>query len=471
MSPNRKAQIQRKLALAPVAKPPAGLADRIKRDIPKNLLLDTENERRRFSRSTMFNLRVAASIILLISSVYVCMTVLSRGIEEKRAIEHAEKVLNAPEATAPVIIASQPPSAAVAPPTAATRVATANRAPAAELQTPAPQVQKKTTQLADATAKPAKVEHAADTRAKAVAQLAEANDTLQRQVAAPSPAPAAPPRPQDRDEVTSAFRKDTTTQNAAAGAPAPEMQAAKEEKTMAAGAVAGAVARDSARDTMRDAARDAADNAPRRATAAMVPSAVASELSFDAPSTLFGINIVPTRSLLQRFAAPAKLPVRGVRVEADAAPAPFDATRQLLRVSIDMPAAELEPHAAVPPVGADATLTVEVDGQEPRTFAERVLIANTSVTALYDFNVDPDASRRSVIATVRLHYKSVRDGREQTITRSIRRGDVATSWDAASKRMKAASLAAAVGKAPSADVIAKATEAGLPELAAAAANR
>jgi len=78
MSANRKAELQRKLAMAPVAKPPAGLAERIKSEIPPGLKWDAEKERRRFSQSIAFNLRVAASILLLISSVYLALHVLSR---------------------------------------------------------------------------------------------------------------------------------------------------------------------------------------------------------------------------------------------------------------------------------------------------------------------------------------------------------------------------------------------------------
>src|SRR5437868_6856720 len=79
MSPNRKAELQRKLTLAPIPKPPAGLADRIKNEIPKQLYFDTELERRRFSQQAAFNLRVAAAILLLIGSSYLALHVLSRA--------------------------------------------------------------------------------------------------------------------------------------------------------------------------------------------------------------------------------------------------------------------------------------------------------------------------------------------------------------------------------------------------------
>ena len=64
MTTNRRAEIQRRLSLAPVPKPPAGLADRIKDDIPKELRFDAEKERARLRQGVAFNLRVAASISL-----------------------------------------------------------------------------------------------------------------------------------------------------------------------------------------------------------------------------------------------------------------------------------------------------------------------------------------------------------------------------------------------------------------------
>src|SRR5437588_2538124 len=79
MTRNRKADLQRKLTMAPVAKPPAGLADRIKRDIPQHFAIQAETERTQLRKSAMFNLRVAASIILLVSSVYLALHLVSRN--------------------------------------------------------------------------------------------------------------------------------------------------------------------------------------------------------------------------------------------------------------------------------------------------------------------------------------------------------------------------------------------------------
>src|SRR6266513_4806461 len=116
MSPNRKADLQRKLAMAPIPKPPAGLADRIKSDIPQHLLVvDVRKERERFSRSISFNIRVAASVILLIGSVYLALHVLTRAELERTKMEQPSNVVarqvpaKQPAAAAPARVAEAAP--------------------------------------------------------------------------------------------------------------------------------------------------------------------------------------------------------------------------------------------------------------------------------------------------------------------------------------------------------------------------
>src|SRR5947209_18262872 len=85
MNANRKADLQRKLAMAPLPKPPAGLAERIKSEIPQHLLVDVRKERQRLSQSVAFNMRVAASVLFLVLSVYLALHVLSRAENENAA--------------------------------------------------------------------------------------------------------------------------------------------------------------------------------------------------------------------------------------------------------------------------------------------------------------------------------------------------------------------------------------------------
>src|SRR5436190_945418 len=110
MTTKRKAELQRKLALAPVPKPPAGLADRIKGEIPKNVMADTAKERVRFRQAVAFNVRVAASIILLVSSVYLALHLLSRRFGPPELMSSAAKEQAAPTATAAVALPTNPPA-------------------------------------------------------------------------------------------------------------------------------------------------------------------------------------------------------------------------------------------------------------------------------------------------------------------------------------------------------------------------
>src|SRR5581483_1220295 len=117
MNPNRKRDLHRKLAMPPVPAPPAGLADRIKGDIPKQLRLDMEGERRRFARSLGVSLRVAASILILTIGAYAMLHVLSRGSEEKPA-EALRQEVKTPARTSVAETTAPPAAVAAAPPPA-----------------------------------------------------------------------------------------------------------------------------------------------------------------------------------------------------------------------------------------------------------------------------------------------------------------------------------------------------------------
>jgi hypothetical protein len=406
-----------------VPKPPAGLADRIKREIPKQLAFDAEKERRRFSQSVNFNLRVAASILLMISSVYLCIELLSRRVQENAAMERAEKILNSPEATS-----SMTPVAKAAPP------------PAVAARTTQPARKNEPVSVV-ADAKKELDTESGTLRARDQNAMSNAGTFVEER---PDARPEPPPIP-------------------AAAAPPPPAAAPR--------AVAESITV-TAQAPMLDAAAGAS------ASADFIREAKAADLALGMPSSLFGIDIAErqvakdnsTANLVERFAAPATRPSRGVRLEAEAAPSPADATKQFVRVSIDLPPAELQDRAAIPPIASDATLTVDFDETNVLTHraivgetsaSERVLVANTSATALYEVEIEPSAGRRAVIATVSLRYTSVKDGKTQTITRTIRRSDIAKSWERASKRMKATSLGATAGALSAEEFAAKAKEAGL----------
>src|SRR6185436_16165818 len=107
MTSKRKAEIQRKLSLTVVPRPPADLLDRIKGDIPR--YLNVEAERERFSRSIAFNLRIAASIIVLIS-VAGLLFMLSPGNTPNAIPELAMRTKQEAQTPKPVVT---PPRAAM----------------------------------------------------------------------------------------------------------------------------------------------------------------------------------------------------------------------------------------------------------------------------------------------------------------------------------------------------------------------
>jgi hypothetical protein len=85
----RRSELQRKLESTPAPKPPANLAERIKSEIPKDLRFDVEDERERLSGGIALNLRVAASILVLVATAYLALHVMSRNAKEATAPEGA----------------------------------------------------------------------------------------------------------------------------------------------------------------------------------------------------------------------------------------------------------------------------------------------------------------------------------------------------------------------------------------------
>src|ERR1700694_1672182 len=124
MNSDRRANLQRKLTLTPVPKPPSGLADKIKGEIPKHLLFDTERERQRLSQSVAFNMRVAASILLLVSGLYVWLHLMAQKSEEQKP------VLTAPKQARRVTPPTEPFGPQAAPPPTEPSIAKVARAQA-----------------------------------------------------------------------------------------------------------------------------------------------------------------------------------------------------------------------------------------------------------------------------------------------------------------------------------------------------
>lgn len=157
----RRSELQRKLESLPAPKPPANLAERIKSEIPKDLRFNAEEERERLSGGIALNLRVAASILVLIATAYLALHVMTRT----KSFETAAPVSNAGRSTTIPLSTSTAASAS-----AAERVAISEPA--------VPQVsharQTKVAEVARLEAKPQKKDEAQSTAAPRASNTATA---------------------------------------------------------------------------------------------------------------------------------------------------------------------------------------------------------------------------------------------------------------------------------------------------------
>jgi hypothetical protein len=470
MTTKRKADLQRRLSMASMPKPPAGLADRIKADIPD--LLGTTRERERLSSSIAFNLRVAASIILLISSAYLCVQLLSRAGQN--------------EARMPVAAAAKP------------RVAPAIL-PAPAPPVPVPQQAMVSESVADAVRRPATP---ALERVAPTANIAERDD---RETSRDNGVPGSV-----QGEVAGGVVGGTVggVVGGVLSEPARSEEAKREAMTITASAPA---------ILQRAAQTPAPENAPvpmppppaAEATAktasgveggvegsAMVPSARAADLRLAARDEVFGISIdrnaftrvkdaiergerprnVNVEALINYFAGPPERRApREVGLEVEASPAPVSAGPRMfiIRMTIDTAHAAIPQGGSVPPVATNARIELDLDSTavlshhragsgDALSGAEPTLLENVSVTGLYEVELRPNLPWHQPIATVRLHYRSVASGHEKTITRVVHASDVARAWVDASRRHRLASLGAVWGEtlknAPGATDVARRAE-------------
>jgi hypothetical protein len=444
MNSTRKADLQRKLSMASVPKPPAGLAERIKQDIPE--FLRTEPERQRFTKLLSVNMRVAASILLLVSSTYLCLHILSRAGADRHnsapmamASRAAKSIVipNAapPEARQPVVAPNVPPPAApepvmnvAPPPSVAERIVLHRDLPA--------DAKERKDQVADggvvAGAEPQhqnETDNAVGRRAETVTVTSMAPPVT---VAQAAPAPP-PPQP--------------------ATVPAPTVSAAP-------------------------AASYDQVLVQKSAHSEMVRSANAADFDLRARDSVFGISVngnafeqvksaiergqrpsnVDVEALINYFAGAAEQAPRDVSLEVEGSTAPVDEGERtvFVRYTIDTARGPVAPNASVPPIATNARVDVDFDshsvasfrrvGGESKGTIETSLLENVSVTAMYAVQLRPRVTSRMPLATVTLHYNNVTNGREETTTRSLRVGDVTQSWSGASRRHRLASLGAVWGE-------------------------
>ena len=461
MNSKRKADLQRKLSMVSVTKPPAGLADRIKNDIPE--YLGTQRERDRFTKSIAFNLRVAASVILLVASTVFCLHLFNRAASEEtrsaqpiaalaRVEKKSEVMSNAtpPPLRQPVIAPNVPPAAprpvaSVVPPPSIAEHIVLHRALDEAMPAPAPPlpVEQTTSNVALATggvivAQPRRAEVQ-----EAITITAEAPIMTTPVMRASAPIPGTTPA------APATAPTSPLAQPAAAGAPASSMQVA-DAKTM------------------------------MKSRTEIVPSAQAADLNFAARNSVFGISVsdnafeqvksaiergehpanVDVEALVNYFAGAAKRAPRDVSLEVEGSPAPINEGPRtvFVRYTVDTARDNTPANASfVPPIATNAHVEIEFDpravasyrrvGGEPKTDAfEPSLLKNVSVTALYAIELKANLTDRLPVATITLHYNSVTSGRVKMQTRTLRAGDVAHPWTRASRRHRLASLGAVWGE-------------------------
>jgi len=409
MTRNRKADLQRKLTMAPVAKPPAGLADRIKRDIPGHFAFQAENERTQLRKSAMFNLRIAASIILLVSSLYLTLHLVSRnGSNVDTRSMMTSKDAAVPAARANVALPNTPPAPGSARPQERADLPPLPRVPpptSIAAQPPRERIVE------------ARHEESVGVTAAAPVYVADTTqttptitDSVSIVMSAPAVPAAAPPPPLPSPEPQMA--------TAEGGAPGREREFAKSSEAPALSEM-----------------RDAKKAAPARNFVAVQQAISRGESPRD----------IDTFTFVQHFAAPERKPV-DLHVELEASATPLDATKWLLRVSVDAPGKTSTP----------------ID----LTFGDAVTVHRSMIgsvapneTALYEIEFKPNTKQDETIATVRAG-----DAKS-----TLRVADL-HPWNAASPRMKRVSLAAAWARAPQSrkqteEIVAKAREAHIDDLA------
>ena len=402
MNSKRRAELQRKLTLSAVPRPPAGLAERIKADIPE--VLDVDIERGRFSRSVAFNMRVAASILLLVTSLAVGLVLIDRPA----ATEKLATAAPGPFAPAPRAL---PPAATASAATEEVRLDIAQDTAVAEVPQvamAAPQAQS----VARLRAEEVPLTGRAD-REKDEVQNRLAENGVERGVVGGVVGGLS-------DDM--AARQPVASVAQAPAAPAPQAEFAPEPPPAAPPAA-----------TMGDRSMS---RMARSEAISVVPEARAAKTSFAPKDDVFGISVDPrafqeiratlqagrrpaassvdVEALVNYFAGPpSRRPKRGLALDVEASPAVIEAEgdHALLRFTVDAPAADTSA-GSIPPVASDVRVEVvfnddvvskatRIGGAGPLA-RESVLFLGTSVTALYALELQAPVGEAQILATVSL---------------------------------------------------------------------
>lgn len=423
MNSKRKADLQRKLSLATVPKPPAGLADRIKNDIPE--YLRPEVDRARFGRSIAFNMRVAAAVLVMISAVAATVYLLEPQ-------EQLSKMASSPA-----------PSA----------VRMADKSATDEVQV-------EIRQEADASAP--------------VVQVASADV---RNTAAPA-AQQALRRDEPKRELESGVEGGIVggvvggTAGGVVGGTAL-YDAVEEVAPMPA---AAPVAPPATIVVTAEAPKIETRAAARMSVGSFAKEAQAADLDLGPRATVFGISVDPgvfhhiketleenkrpsasdvnVEAIINYFAGgPVRKVRKGVRLEVEGSPSPVGGIGQrgFLRFSVDTASAE-----SPLPIASNAKLEIDLNGKVVDHASpvgdsavigpESALLQNLSVTGLYEIALRPNLRASDRVATIRLTYVDISDGKKKTLEKAVYAREFSKLWTRASRRHRLASLGAVWGQ-------------------------
>ena len=432
MNSNRKADLQRKLSLAPVPRPPAGLADRIKNDIP--VYLKPDADRQRVRSSLTFNLRIAASLLVLLSSVLAALYLLEPEDQMKQiaAVNRqgpsqvfAERDAAAATDEVRVEITQDAPAAAPATQPAALQMAPAETAAAAPSLAANRQGERKREE---------------EDREESGVEGGFAGGTLAvAELAAPVPPPAAPEEVENAPVPAPITDRITVTAEAPLVAP-PQRAAAAGRSSLVREAHAADV--------------DLAKRSNHVFGISVDPAVfhtIKETLEKNERPSASAVNL---EAIVNYFAgAPARPPRAGVKLEAEGSPSPVGGIgrRGFLRFSIDTAAT-----GSNLPVASNAKLEIDFNsnvveqatpvGDSAISGPEPALLNNLSLTGLYELTLKANRRASDRVATVRLTYTSVTDGKQKTLERSVYARDFAKLWTRASRRHRLASLGAVWGQ-------------------------
>jgi len=453
MKNRRKAELQRKLHAAPLPKPPTGLGERIKRDIPGDFTYTTDQDRNRFTMFNAISLRVAASILVLIGGAYFAISMLS---ERQK-----------PRSAAAISTIALPTEAPV--PAVAHRELDASRDIQMTEQAAPPAV---------AEAKPMQVAVVTDAlRTRAKAKKQEENQPLRR----------------DEEAQSNALFAGIANDKGAAGVTGGKL-AANEQLPAADGEkkdvdATSKVAELQKTDQAKELARPqsvASVSAPPPPPPAAAPMAqktaetvtvtaeaplldvkrAAAGASLEAPShpELFGISTdhqafdrikasiehgdrpaadsVDVGALVNYFAGPPERTHHAVALDLEASTRPVRDGKPtaLVRVSVDTEETIYDAKLDIVFDHVSVASYHRVDGGTVSSAAEPVMYANRSVTTLYEVELRPHVRALQAVATVTLAYRGANGA--QTLTRWVSYSEAQMAWKTRSRRHRLATLGA-----------------------------